>query len=107
MDQWVERVTDYVSVVPGVLVQANPDRVALYINNLSASTLHITPGVPSQGSTGGQGLKQDVPFSLQWALDGNLARCEWWVTDATGVEHVHIVESLYYGTSEVDNVPSA
>ena len=98
MGQWVERATDKASVGIGVLVEANADRIALYITNLTSPVLHIIPTPVRTGSFAGIAcpINQSIPF--RWRVDGNLARCQWNVTDASGTDEFSIVEELYLET---------
>jgi hypothetical protein len=103
MGQWIERAADLQSVTTGVLVQPCVDRITLMITNLSAATLHISPVNLPLGQTGGLPLTKNLQVKFNWNIDGSLARCQWLVLDATGVEEVSVIESLYLETGESED----
>ena len=78
-----------------VVAQSQPDRIALYIVNMAASTVHITTRAPPYASNAGLPIKADDEIDFHWSRDGDLARSEWRLIDPVPPQEMVIIEEIF------------
>lgn len=100
---WVTRRTIAFSVAPGPLVQGSPDRIAVYICNLGPSLCHLSTEPADVGGTAGLPIAVNERLPFYWEREGDLAQCNWYVTDPAPAQGFFILETVWYPMGSDEN----